>query len=178
MTQSGQTFEMVESASDFMYNCRATLLKMDHFVTSKLGGSPSLASTWEGTYDPDTERNHQMLREDIKPLRLYPFVYLIVSIFPLINRIQNAFAPHNHVFALVVLACLSAPLHGALNALVFGMDRETLKKLTPMQIMTALQARVHPQEVREYPLAVGHLDDLEATPDNSKFRHVAYTRLH
>ncbi|XP_025079292.1 cyclic AMP receptor-like protein A isoform X2 [Pomacea canaliculata] len=120
------------------------------------------ASTWEGTYDPDTERNHQMLREDIKPLRLYPFVYLIVSIFPLINRIQNAFAPHNHVFALVVLACLSAPLHGALNALVFGMDRETLKKLTPMQIMIALRSKFTPRaKVLEYP----HLSSSPSTQD-------------
>lgn len=28
-----------------------------------------------------------MLQEDIKPLRFYPFVYLLVSIFPLINRL-------------------------------------------------------------------------------------------
>jgi len=28
----------------------------------------------------------QMLKEDIKPLRLYPFIYLAISLFPLINR--------------------------------------------------------------------------------------------
>ncbi|KAK7477158.1 hypothetical protein BaRGS_00031644 [Batillaria attramentaria] len=136
------------------------------------------ASTWEGTYDPDTERNHRMLKEDIKPLRLYPFVYLAVSIFPLINRIQNAFDPEDQIFWLVVIASLSAPLHGALNALVFGMDKDTLKKLTPSQIKMAFLAHSHQQEVREYPLALGHTDDLEATEDNSKFRHVAYSRLH
>nr|KAG5692319.1 hypothetical protein BaRGS_009529 [Batillaria attramentaria] len=76
----------------------------------------------------------RMLKEDIKPLRLYPFVYLAVSIFPLINRIQNAFDPEDQIFWLVVIASLSAPLHGALNALVFGMDKDTLKKLTPSQI--------------------------------------------
>lgn len=66
-----------------------------------------------------------------------------VMILCFCGRIQNAFAPHNHVFALVVLACLSAPLHGALNALVFGMDRETLKKLTPMQIMVGIKSYSH-----------------------------------
>ncbi|XP_048247318.1 cyclic AMP receptor-like protein A isoform X3 [Haliotis rufescens] len=109
------------------------------------------ANTWEGTYDPDTEREHQMLKEDIKPLRFYPFVYLAVSIFPLINRIQNAISPHYHVFALVLLASISAPLHGALNAIVFGMDKETLHKLKPAQIRLALQGKFAPRAVvQEY----------------------------
>ncbi|WAR27278.1 hypothetical protein MAR_012982 [Mya arenaria] len=56
-------------------------------------------STWQGTYDPDTERNKQMLKEDIKPLRLYPFVYLAISIFPIINRIQNAVDAEHPVFS-------------------------------------------------------------------------------
>jgi hypothetical protein len=29
------------------------------------------ASSWQGTYDPDTERQKQMLKEDIKPLTAY-----------------------------------------------------------------------------------------------------------
>ncbi|CAE1269103.1 GCR1 [Acanthosepion pharaonis] len=91
-------------------------------------------STWEGTYDPDTERNKQMLKEDIKPLRGYPFVYLAVSIFPLIYRIQNAVSTGNPVFTLVLLASISSPLHGALNAIVFGMDRNIFEQLTPTRI--------------------------------------------
>lgn len=99
-------------------------------------------STWHGTYDPDSERQAAMLKEDIKSLRAYPFIYLAASIFPLINRIQNAAAPDDPVFALVILAALTAPLHGAMNAIVFGMDRETLRKLTPTQIKVAFMARM------------------------------------
>ncbi|KAK3707382.1 hypothetical protein RRG08_034441 [Elysia crispata] len=110
------------------------------------------ASSWEGTYDPDTERQHRLLKEDIKPLRVYPLIYLAVSILPLINRIQNAFSPDNHVFILVLLASICSPLHGALNAVVFGMDKETLQKLRPREIKLAIQAKLAPRSiVQEYP---------------------------
>ena len=49
-------------------------------------------------------------------------------------RIQNAVAPGHNLLWLVILASLSAPLHGVLNAIVFGMDKETMQKLTPSQI--------------------------------------------
>ncbi|KAK6167290.1 hypothetical protein SNE40_021357 [Patella caerulea] len=137
------------------------------------------ATTWEGTYDPDTERNHQLLKEDIKPLRYYPFVYLAVSIFPLINRIQNAISPDYHLFWLVLLASISAPLHGALNAVVFGMDIETLKRLSPAQIRVALQAHLYHQPVREYPVTFG-VPDTYLTPEtvSPKFQNISYSQLH
>ncbi|XP_062606292.1 uncharacterized protein LOC134268109 [Saccostrea cucullata] len=99
-------------------------------------------STWKGTYDPEKERQTAMLKDDIKYLRAYPFVYLAVSVFSLIDRIQNAASPGEPVFALVILAALTAPLHGAMNAIVFGMDRETLRRLTPTQIKMAFMARI------------------------------------
>lgn len=40
----------------------------------------------EHMIDPDSERQAAMLKEDIKSLRAYPFIYLAASIFPLINR--------------------------------------------------------------------------------------------
>ena len=49
-------------------------------------------------------------------------------------RIQNAVVPGHNLLWLVILASLSAPLHGVLNAIVFGMDKETMQKLTPSQI--------------------------------------------
>ncbi|KAK3589962.1 hypothetical protein CHS0354_034987 [Potamilus streckersoni] len=107
---------------------------------------------WEGMYDPDTERSKQLLRDDIKPLRAYPFVYLAVTIFPLVNRIQNAIDPSHAVFPLVLLASITVPLHGALNALVFGMDRETLKRLTPLHIKMAFQSHFERgAEIHEFP---------------------------
>jgi len=110
------------------------------------------ASSWEGTYDPDTERQHQLMKEDIKPLRVYPFIYLAVSLFPLINRIQNAFSPDSHVFGLVLLASIASPLHGALNAIAFGFDKDTLAKLRPSEIRLAIRSKMAPRStIQEYP---------------------------
>ncbi|ESO98882.1 hypothetical protein LOTGIDRAFT_158835 [Lottia gigantea] len=130
------------------------------------------ASTWEGMYNPDIERNQRLLKEDIKPLKFYPFVYLLVSIFPLINRIQNAISPHNHVFALVLLASIFAPLHGALIAVVFGMDIETIKRLTPRQIMVAVMAHRAPKtQLQAYPVEVNitdqNIDESQTTEESA-----------
>jgi hypothetical protein len=103
-----------------------------------------------------------LLKEDIKPLRVYPFIYLAVSVFPLINRIQNAAARNSPDFALVLLASISAPLHGALNAIAFGFDRETLFKLRPNQIKLAFQAKMAPRStIQEYPQPSNDTDQLE-----------------
>ncbi|XP_044073111.1 cyclic AMP receptor 4 isoform X7 [Siniperca chuatsi] len=42
--------------------------------------------SWLGTFNPERERRKVSLAEEIKPLKWYPSVYLLVSIFPLINR--------------------------------------------------------------------------------------------
>lgn len=64
-------------------------------------------------------------------------------------RIQNAVEPEHSLLWLVILASLSAPLHGVLNAIVFGMDRETMQRLTPSQIKVSLWHEVvrHLREV-------------------------------
>ncbi|XP_075887294.1 cyclic AMP receptor 3 isoform X4 [Nelusetta ayraudi] len=41
--------------------------------------------SWLGTFNPERERRKVSLAEEIKPLKWYPSVYLLVSIFPLIN---------------------------------------------------------------------------------------------
>nr|XP_006816465.1 PREDICTED: cyclic AMP receptor-like protein A-like isoform X2 [Saccoglossus kowalevskii] len=115
---------------------------------------------WEGTYDPETERSKQLLKEEIKPLLVYPFIYLIISIFPLINRIQNAIS-HDPIFAFVLLHALTSPLQGAINAIVYGLDKETRSRLTWTQIKVAMQTKSSDRAlIREYPLG-GEIE----TPD-------------
>ncbi|XP_031725948.1 uncharacterized protein LOC116395884 [Anarrhichthys ocellatus] len=98
--------------------------------------------SWLGTFNPERERRKLSLAEEIKPLKWYPSVYLLVSIFPLINRLHNAFYPQDPSFPLTLLHVLSAPLHGLANAFVFGLDRDwwSLLSLTGMQL--ALQSRL------------------------------------
>jgi hypothetical protein len=59
-----------------------------------------------------------------------------VTIIPFCStfRIQNAINPHSPVFTLVLLHAISTPIQGAINAVVFGLDKETTSKLTPTQI--------------------------------------------
>uniref|UniRef100_A0A3B5MY19 G-protein coupled receptors family 2 profile 2 domain-containing protein n=1 Tax=Xiphophorus couchianus TaxID=32473 RepID=A0A3B5MY19_9TELE len=41
--------------------------------------------SWRGTFNPERERRKVSLAEEIKPLKWYPSVYLLVSTFPLVN---------------------------------------------------------------------------------------------
>lgn len=106
---------------------------------------------WEGTYSPELERTKQILKEDVKPLRMYPFVYLLTSIFPVVNRIQNASDPDNPIYSLWILHCILSPLPGALNAVIFGMDQDIKSRLTWIQIKATFLSRLEGKiEIQEY----------------------------
>ncbi|PIK35738.1 putative cyclic AMP receptor-like protein A isoform X2 [Apostichopus japonicus] len=108
---------------------------------------------WVGSYNPDNERQRQILKEYIRPLKAYPLIFLLLSIFPLINRMQNAFSKSGDpVFALSLLHAASSPLQGFVNAVVYGMDPETRSRLTWLQIKALLNKRSAHQPIREYPL--------------------------
>ncbi|TRY88195.1 hypothetical protein DNTS_026889 [Danionella cerebrum] len=96
--------------------------------------------SWLGTFNPEQERRKMSLAEEIRPLKWYPSVYLLVSLFPLINRLHNAAFPKDPVFSLTLLHVLSAPLHGFVNAFVFGKD--TWSQLSTTGIKMAIQSRL------------------------------------
>ncbi|OWF39216.1 cyclic AMP receptor-like protein A [Mizuhopecten yessoensis] len=109
------------------------------------------ASTWHGTYDPDVEQKKAQLRNDITALRFYPLVYLLINIIPLINRIQNAIHEDKPVFALILGQCITAPLQGAINAMIFGADKDTISQLTWSGIKMAFQSRFKKKAlIKEY----------------------------
>lgn len=117
--------------------------------------------SWQGTYDPNVERKKALLNGEIKPLVWYPTVYFVVCIFPLINRIYFS-ATDQPQLVLYVLHVLSAPLQGALTALVYALDRDTLKRLNWHNIKASFQYRNTDAVVREYP--VGPESDSESRP--------------
>ena len=86
-----------------------------------------------GDLDQIKKRRMIFLKDDVKHLIAYPMVYLLVSIFPLINRIQNSIS-NDPVYALVILHALCSPLQSALNAIVHAMSQDVLSKLRPHQI--------------------------------------------
>ncbi|XP_076021830.1 cyclic AMP receptor-like protein A isoform X2 [Genypterus blacodes] len=129
--------------------------------------------SWLGTFNPERERRKVSLAEEIKPLKWYPSVYLLVSLFPLINRIHNASYPNDPSFPLTLLHVLSAPLHGLANAFVFGLDKEWWSLLNPTGMQLALQSRLCDRtRIGEYhPGAVRYtqtdLDDLSDDDDDN-----------
>lgn len=121
---------------------------------------------WEGTYNSESERSKALMKEDIKPLMWYPVVYLLTTIFPLIHRIYNAVEKEPN-FTLLLLQIIFDPLVGVLNAVVFGMDKETLSRLNFTEIKVALiqHTRARRPLVREYP--VGGTIEIRPNDDSS-----------
>ncbi|XP_076453692.1 uncharacterized protein LOC143288909 [Babylonia areolata] len=109
-----------------------------------------MATDWARTYDPDTRQLQQTLKEQIKPLRLYPCVFLLLSIFPLVNRIHNAVSlGGQHELGLVLLHAITASAQGAAYSLIFAIDPDTLRSLTPRQIKVALLRKRSPPVVAQ-----------------------------
>ncbi|XP_077336995.1 cyclic AMP receptor-like protein A [Lithobates pipiens] len=125
--------------------------------------------TWSGTYDPGRERTKILMAEEIKPLKWYPCVYLAVSLFPLLNRIHNAFYPSQPMFALTLLHVMSAPLHGLANAIVFGLDKEMWSQLTITSLRVAFQSRLcDSTKIKEYhPANVRYMNRIDEEDSDS-----------
>ena len=78
-------------------------------------------------------RAQNTLNKDIKTLRVYPIVYFLVNLFPIVNRIQNAISGNEqtgYVFTLLLLQAMMDPSFGAIIAVVYVLDSRTRKKLT------------------------------------------------
>ncbi|XP_020611057.1 cyclic AMP receptor-like protein A [Orbicella faveolata] len=121
---------------------------------------------WEGIYNAEAERSKALMKEDIKPLMWYPVVYLLTTICPLIHRIQDAASSEDN-FTLLLLQVLSSPLVGVLNAIVFGMDKETLSRLnwSHMKVAFMQHSASEKRLVREYP--VGESTEVRPNDDSS-----------
>ncbi|XP_072032445.1 uncharacterized protein [Amphiura filiformis] len=114
-----------------------------------------MIGVYQGTQEPQpqhAERDRRLIRKEIRPLAAYPCIYLVLSIFALINRIQNAVAPDDPIFALVILQAITSPMVGAINAIVYGLDRTTRKKLNRRSVKKAFnKKREHSSDViQEY----------------------------
>lgn len=100
---------------------------------------------------------HNTISDDIKTLRLYPIVYFLVNIFPVVNRIQNAVSADEqkgYVFGLLLFQSIADPSFGAIAALVYVLDSRTRKKLKPKQFREAAQRWRHrPTQIKEFSLS-------------------------
>ena len=98
----------------------------------------------KGHLDEIKQRAMLYLKNDVKPLIIYPIVYLIVSVFPLVNRIHNS-ASSDPIFALIVLHAMSSPLQGGLNGIVYALSKEVFRlRLSQLKIIWQNHFRENP----------------------------------
>ena len=61
---------------------------------------------WDN-YNSQRARKKKKIRNEIKSLFLYPIFFILVNIFPIVNRIQNVITPHHPLFPLYLLHAIS-----------------------------------------------------------------------
>lgn len=93
---------------------------------------------WSGVYNPEEEHHRKQMRREIWRIFWYPVIYMFLNIFPLLNRLYNAFAS-NGVLALWILHAVLSPLQGGFIALVYAMDPDTRTKLNCSSILFAFR---------------------------------------
>ncbi len=121
---------------------------------------------WVGKFDSETERKKANLQKEVLPLMLYPFGYLLINLFPLINRIYDSFNPNNPSYALWMLHAIFSPLQAGYIALVYALDKDTRKRLNCQRIK-ALIFKKEPT-ISEYPThPVGFSDSLTPKKSNA-----------
>ncbi|KAH3745422.1 slime mold cyclic amp receptor protein [Pelomyxa schiedti] len=58
----------------------------------------------------------------LQRLAIYPLIFVVVWLFPVINRIQNWINPDDEIFGLVLMQVLTAPLFGFWNSVFYSLD--------------------------------------------------------
>lgn len=92
---------------------------------------------------------------DLKTLRLYPFVYFVLNLFPVASRLYSAIegsdGDNQYNFVLLLLQVITDPIIGATVAVVYVLDSRTRKSLTLKNVRLAFQKwRTDDSQVQEY----------------------------
>ena len=100
-----------------------------------------------------SKQDHQEMSKEIQSLLWYPFIYFMINLIPLINRIHGLARPNNPSLALWILTALLFPIQGGFIALAFTLDPDTRKRLTIVQIRAATKelCQRSGKIVKEYP---------------------------
>ena len=84
---------------------------------------------WVGSFDQGANTLRKQMEKEIRPLLAYPIIFLVINLFPLVNRIVNIFYPDAPILALYFLVAIFFPLQGTLVTIAFVLDPETRRKL-------------------------------------------------
>ncbi|KAJ7381325.1 hypothetical protein OS493_001448 [Desmophyllum pertusum] len=99
------------------------------------------AKRWEGIHSRNDTAGHERRKlwmNHVNSLMAYPFIYLVLSLAPFIHRVYNAISPEPS-FVLILLHVISIPLTGLINAIAFGINKDTLGKLNWGDMKAAFQ---------------------------------------
>ena len=113
---------------------------------------------WVGKWDTVDSAIRENLKKEILSIIWYPIIFIMFTIFSLINQIYTAIHTDpkdlpTAYFVLIYLRVLTTPLRGAFIALAFALDRETRKRLRPTQCRAACLEWVRRKEtVKEFAL--------------------------
>lgn len=99
------------------------------------------ARSWEGVHSTNNGAEQEQRRlwmRYVNSLLAYPFIYLVLSMAPFIHRVYNAVSSEPS-FILILLHVISIPLTGLINAVAFGLNKETLSRLNWGDMKAAFQ---------------------------------------
>ena len=99
------------------------------------------------------------LHEEVWPLLFHPIGLFILNIFPLTNRIYGTLISDDPIYALWILHAIFSPLQGGYIALVYTLDRATLRQLTFNKFRAFFKNMNSSDVVRDYPAVTGGLSD-------------------
>lgn len=94
---------------------------------------------WRGQYNPVADAAKQTLKNEIRPLIIYPILYLLLNTFSFVSQIYRALNPDSPSTVLPYLRVLTSPLRGAFIAVVFALDKDTRAKLHIAHFKSACQ---------------------------------------
>lgn len=92
---------------------------------------------YRGKFDPRERKLREQLLKEVRQYQLYPLIFLIVNIPPVVARIAKAVDNQRPFFVLGVLQALCLGLQGALITLAFALDPDTRMHLHQKRMKTA-----------------------------------------
>ena len=108
-------------------------------------------------HDQGEETFRKRLNEDVWPLLFFPFGVFAINLFPVANGIYNILHDDVPSYELTMASAIMSPLQGGYIALIYTLDRETIRRLNYKNLMAILCGRR--QKIREYPTEVGARSD-------------------
>ena len=94
---------------------------------------------WDGPgSDPEAiaRKGRYKIFREIKPLLLFPIIYLLLKLPQLISQLYEAVEPLEPMIVLWILEAIFSPLAGAVIAVMYGLDPQTRTKLYRCQLQS------------------------------------------